>query len=306
VRRGTSASAPRRPATRPVPSRAWAGVALALAVALAAAAPPAAVAQGGQGAPAAGAPAATPAPGTAHAAVPPAPRSWVTDTAGFLSPGAVQAIGARLADYQARTGHQVWVWITDTAGGDPIDDFAVRAFAAWKVGRAKLDDGLVFFIFARDHQIHIEVGYGLEGQVPDAIAYRIINEVMVPRLKAGDNDGGVAAGVNVALAVIDGQPWSQAFAAGGAGTAGAGAAAPDDGYGARRAPSRHPLSTLQKIMFGVIGLAFLILLVTHPSFALFLLFNILSGGRGGGGGGGGGFSGGGGGRSGGGGASGSW
>lgn len=252
--------------------------------------------------------------------VPPAPAHWVTDEAGFLSPGVGAALDARLRDYQARTGHQVVVWIGGSTGGVPIEDFTVRAFAAWKVGRKGLDDGLAIFLFALDRKVRFEVGYGLEGQVPDAIASRIIGEVMVPRLKAGDHDGAVTHGVEATLAVVDGQPWStiEAQAATGTNLGGApGAAAPEQSSpeqpapgaagGAARPPVHHTL--LGTIFKGILIVAVLLFLITHPRLAFFLLMSLSSGGRNGGGfgggGGGGGFSGGGG-RSGGGGASGSW
>jgi uncharacterized protein len=244
--------------------------------------------------------------------VPPSPQRWVTDDAGLLSAPARQALDARLEDYQRRTGHQVLVWIGDTTGNLPLDDFAVAAFKAWRVGRKGMDDGLALFVMAKDRKIRFEVGYGLEGRLPDAIAFDIISQIMAPRLRAGDADGAVSAGVAAATAAIDGQDWRSAGAAvnghGGGVTPGAGAPREErpDAGGRYRRPGAQPLSVGQMILFGIIGLVVLFLLITHPSFAIWLLFNILSGGRGGdGGGGGGGFSGGGG-RSGGGGASGSW
>src|SRR5205085_323723 len=119
----------------------------------------------------------------AHAAetpIPPTPRAHVTDTASFMSAEAARSLDARLADYEHSTGHQLIIYIGRTTGGVPIEDWAVRAFEVWKVGRKGLDDGLVLFIMSDDRKLRIEVGYGLEGQVPDAIASRIINEVIVP------------------------------------------------------------------------------------------------------------------------------
>jgi uncharacterized protein len=212
----------------------------------------------------------------------------VTDRAGFLSEPARASLDRRLSTYAESTGHQVLVWIGDTTGDIPLEDFTVRAFERWKVGRKGIDDGLVLFVFAKDHKVRIEVGYGLEDKVPDATANRIIQEVIVPRIRAGDPDGAVTAGVEAIAARIGGE-----FPPG------------------ERAPPARPapsLSIAQTILL-IIGLIGLIaFLATHPSLAAFLLMSFFSGGRGGGfggGGGGGGFSGGGG-RSGGGGASGSW
>ncbi len=226
----------------------------------------------------------------AETPIPPSPTEWVTDTANFLSPQALQSLNARLAAYQQATGHQIIVYIAPTTGDAPIEDWAVRAFAKWKVGRKGLDDGLAIFIMPQDRKMRIEVGYGLEAVVPDAIASRIINEVMAPQLQAGHPDDAVKAAVDSLTGVIGGQ---------------ADALPP-----AQTAPKAKPLSMLQLIVYGILGILILGFLITHPTLAFFFLSTILSGGgRGGGGfgggGGGGGFSGGGG-RSGGGGASGSW
>jgi uncharacterized protein len=228
----------------------------------------------------------------ALAPLPPAPGRWVEDPAGFLSAPVRARLDARLEAYEHATGHQIVVWIGKTLGGAALDDWAVRAFAAWKVGRKGLDDGVVLFVLADDRTIDLEVGYGLEGAVPDATASRIIREVMTPRLQAADRDGAVEAGVEALLAAIEGRPALPA--AGPEGRAGR----PEPGAGSRR-PS--PL----QIVLGALGLlGLLVLFVKYPRLALFLLLNVFS--RGGSGGRKGGGFGGGGGRSGGGGARGSW
>ena len=223
----------------------------------------------------------------AQAAPPPAPQRWVTDAPGLLSQAAREGLDRRLEAYQKSTGHQVLVWIGTSTGGEVLEDWTVRAFAAWKVGRAGLDDGLVLFVFTGDRKLRIEVGYGLEGQVPDAVASRIIRETIVPRLKGGDADGALTAGVDRILKVVGGD---------------AQAGQPQDQGG-----SMPPLGLGAKILIAIVGLGLLVLVVSHPGLAIWLLFSLFNGGRGGGfgGGGGGGWSGGGG-RSGGGGASGSW
>jgi len=227
----------------------------------------------------------------AETPIPPPPSRWVTDTANFMSPGARSSLDSRLAGYAQSTGHQLIVYIGQTTGDAPIDDWAVRAFERWKVGRKGIDDGLVLFIMAADRKLRIEVGYGLEAQVPDAIASRVINDVIVPRIQAGDRDGAVTSGMDAVMMVIGG-----------------GALPAERG---RR--ERQPIPLAQFIFLAIIGVIALVMFVTNPSLAMLLLFNIFSGGGrrdrddwgGGGGWGGGGFSGGGG-RSGGGGASGSW
>ena len=242
--------------------------------------------------------------------IPPTPTQWVTDTAGFLSPADVERLNDRLRTYEQQTQHQLIVWIGPTTGEVPIEDWANRAFEQWRVGRKGIDDGLALFIMARDRRLRIEVGYGLEAQVPDLLAKRIIDNTIVPRIRAGDNAGAIEAGLE-ALTQAIGQPLP-----------GQGAARPTG-----EAP--RPLTLGRLISFGVIALIVLIVFASSPGFAIWLLVSLLSGGnrrgggrRGGGwgggfggggwGGGGGGWSGGGGGfgggggMSGGGGASGSW
>ncbi len=146
------------------------------------------------------------APGwAAETPIPPAPTTWVTDTAGLLSPAARDALERRLSAYSAATGHQVIVWIGTTTGDAPLEDWTIRAFTKWKVGRKKLDDGLALFMFTQERKVRIEVGYGLEGVVTDAIASQIIRNEIVPRMRAGDADGAVTAGVNALLATIGGE-----------------------------------------------------------------------------------------------------
>ena len=221
----------------------------------------------------------------AETPIPAAPVRWVTDTANFMSPEAVRSLDRRLEEYERGTGHQLIVWIGTTTGDAPIDDWAVRAFEKWKVGRKGIDDGLVLFIMSADRRLRIEVGYGLEGEVTDATASRVINEVIAPRIQAGDRDAAVTAGMDTLIGVIGGQALP--------------AQTPGNGRG-----RRQPLTLAQLIVYAIIGIIILVVFATNPTLAIYLLASILSGGgrRHGGGGG----FGGGGGRSGGGGASGSW
>lgn len=236
--------------------------------------------------------------GVLHAAetpIPEAPAQWITDTANFMSPAAARALDVRLEEYGRSTGHQLIVYIGQTTGDAPIEDWAVRAFAKWKVGRKGIDDGLVLFVMAADRKLRFEVGYGLESVIPDAVAVRVIDDVIVPRIRAGDQDGAITAGMDAVMTVIGGGGLPAQ-------------SRPDDGG------AGGPLTLGQLIVYAIVGVIILFIFATNPTLALYLLASILSGGGGrrgrghwGGGGrwGGGGFSGGGG-RSGGGGASGSW
>jgi uncharacterized protein len=225
----------------------------------------------------------------AQASFPPAPDRWATDEAGFLSRQTVAALDARLEDYERQTGHQVLVYIGRTLGADAvIEDWAVKVFEAWKVGRRGLDDGLALFIMAEDRKARIEVGYGLEDRVPDIRAFRVINDILVPGFQSGRPDEAVDDAVSALLGYISG------------------GAAPAREEGRPSGAIPRGKSIVNMIFVGLAVLVFLFILITNPSLAIWLLINILSGGRGGGSGRGGGGFGGGGGRSGGGGASGSW
>jgi uncharacterized protein len=228
--------------------------------------------------------------------VPPKPTRWVTDDAGMLAQAAATALDTRLQNYERQTGHQVVVWIGTTTTL-PLEELATRTFQAWELGRKGHDDGVLILLLATDRKIAIEVGYGLEDRVPDALASRIINDVMVPELRGGNPEAAVNNGVNAVLSAIEGKAVASKPQS----------SAKRDNDRARRAP----IGTGQAIVIALLALGFFILLLTNPSLAITLLAVLGSGGRGGGGfrsggfGGGGGFSGGGG-RSGGGGARGSW
>lgn len=235
-------------------------------------------------------------PDRAVAPIPPAPTRWVTDTVGFLSPAAQQALDARLESYQRATGHQVVVFIGGALGDQPIEPWSAATFAAWRLGRKGIDDGLALFVFAAERKLSIEVGYGLEEKVPDLRAAQIIQEVLAPRLRAGERDTAISAGIDALLATIEGRPLPSAGPDAGSG--------PDLGPGPP-APRSEPLSLLEWLVLGGFLLGFGALLIRRPALALWLLSMVFRGGRRSGGGDGGGFSGGGG-RSGGGGARGAW
>jgi uncharacterized protein len=225
----------------------------------------------------------------------------VTDNAGLLTTATRESLDQQLAAYNQSSGHQVIVWIGTTTGAAPLEDWTIRAFTAWKVGRKGLDDGLALFIFAGDRKVRIEVGYGLEGTVTDAVASRIEREIIVPHLKSGDGDGAVTGGVQALLAAIGGAQSAQT------------AQPSETGAGS---------SGLWVLLWLFIVIMFIVLVTRSPAFAGWSAYTIGSGRRyggygpsvwggysgggfGGGGFGGGGFSGGGG-MGGGGGASASW
>ena len=117
-----------------------------------------------------------------EAPIPPPPKRWVNDDVALLSPATRAAVDSRLEAYERATGHQVVVWISNTIGNAPLDEFATRVFEAWKIGRQGKDDGVLVLVLKDDRRIAVEVGYGLEDRVPDAIASRGTRTARSPRV----------------------------------------------------------------------------------------------------------------------------
>jgi uncharacterized protein len=130
----------------------------------------------------------------------------VTDLTGTLSGEAVTRIEAKLADLEAKKGSQIAVLMLPTTQPEDIEQFGIRVEDAWKLGRKGVDDGAYLIVAKNDRRVRIEVGYGLEGALPDAIANRIITETITPHFKLGDYDGGVEAGVDQMISVVNGEP----------------------------------------------------------------------------------------------------
>ncbi|MBV8332891.1 MAG: TPM domain-containing protein [Candidatus Eremiobacteraeota bacterium] len=128
-------------------------------------------------------------------AIPPTPDRYVTDNAGALSASTRDSLENELAAYEKATGHQIVVFIGETTGAVPLETYTGEAADHWKIGRKGRDDGAILFLFMRDRKIRIEVGYGLESKLTDADAHRIIADDIAPKMRAGDPDAAVTAGV---------------------------------------------------------------------------------------------------------------
>jgi uncharacterized protein len=135
----------------------------------------------------------------------PALSGRVNDQARVLSEQTRQRLTNRLAAYEQSTGHQLAVLTVPTLDGDPIEDFSIRVVEAWKLGRKDRDDGILLLVASGDKKVRIEVGYGLEGDLPDAAAGRIIRDVMAPHFRRGDFDTGISAAVDAILAKTGGE-----------------------------------------------------------------------------------------------------
>ncbi len=141
----------------------------------------------------------------AEVAVPPL-KSRVTDLASTLSQDQRAALEQKLAALEARKGSQVAVLLVPTTQPETVEQYAIRVFDQWKLGRKGVDDGVLLLIAKNDRKLRIEVGRGLEGAIPDAFAKRIIDEEITPRFKQGDFHGGISAGVDRIVKLVDGEP----------------------------------------------------------------------------------------------------
>lgn len=137
-------------------------------------------------------------------AIPPL-TARVTDLTATLDAAQKAALEEQLAAFEGRKGAQVVVLILPTTQPETIEQFGIRLFDAWKIGRQGVDDGALLIIARDDHKQRIEVGYGLEGALNDATVKRIIDEITAPLFRKGDLPAGIQAGVDAILKVVDGE-----------------------------------------------------------------------------------------------------
>ncbi len=141
----------------------------------------------------------------AQQAIPPL-TSRVTDLVGTLTSAERTSLESKLGAFEARKGAQIAVLIVPTTQPEEIEQYSIRVVDAWKLGREKPDDGALLLVAIQDRALRIEVGRGLEGALTDLVANRIIDESITPRFREGDFAGGIAAGVERMIAVVDGEP----------------------------------------------------------------------------------------------------
>ncbi len=130
----------------------------------------------------------------------------VTDLTGTLTPDQSSALEAKLAAFEQSKGSQVVVLLVPTTQPEVIEQYSMRVVDQWKLGRGKVDDGVLLLIALNDRKVRIEVGYGLEGALPDATANRIIQQDITPAFKRGDYYDGISTGVDRIMRVIEGEP----------------------------------------------------------------------------------------------------
>lgn len=135
----------------------------------------------------------------------PALSGRVIDQTKTLTPEQLRTLDQKLREIEARKGSQVVVLMVPTTKPEEIEQFAIRVADKWKIGRKKVDDGAILLIAKNDRTVRIEVGYGLEGVLTDALSKRIIDGTMIPRFKQQDFYGGISAVVDQIGRVIDGE-----------------------------------------------------------------------------------------------------
>jgi uncharacterized protein len=136
----------------------------------------------------------------------PAPANHFNDYAGAVKRGTAQQLDNELTEFERSTSTQLVVAIfPKMQSASSIEDYTTRVFQSWGVGRKPANNGAVLFVFVEEHSLRIQTGYGLEGALPDVLCKRIIENEIVPRLRAGDFDGGLTNGVRAMMAAAKGE-----------------------------------------------------------------------------------------------------
>jgi len=130
----------------------------------------------------------------------------VVDETGTLSAEQKLSLESKLKAFEERKGSQIAVLITGTTFPEPVEAFSIRVADAWKIGRKAVNDGVLIVVAKSDRAMRLEVGYGLEGAIPDAVAKRLIDEVFIPGFRDGKFYEGLNAGIDRLIKVIDGEP----------------------------------------------------------------------------------------------------
>lgn len=142
----------------------------------------------------------------------PAFDSPVVDTTGTLDAATRQQLEQQALALQQRKGSQLQVLVIPSTAPETIEQYAVRAFESFKLGRKGVDDGLLLVVAKDDRKVRIEVGYGLEGAIPDITAGRVIQEYMVPKFRQGDYAGGIVDATGQLVKLVDGEPLPEPVA----------------------------------------------------------------------------------------------
>lgn len=142
----------------------------------------------------------------AAAPLPPKPSTYVSDQAGLLDAATARSLRLELEQFERDTSNQLVVaTFPRLPEGEALEDFTQRTAQSWKVGQADQNNGAVLFVFRDDRKMRIEVGYGLEGAIPDTVAARILANEVRPKFRANDYAGGIRAGMEGLMAAAKGE-----------------------------------------------------------------------------------------------------
>ncbi len=137
--------------------------------------------------------------------IPEKPSSYVNDYAGLLSESVKSDLTSTLSNFEKETSNQIVIAIFKSLEGSSLEDFSIKLAEKWKVGKKGKDNGVILLIFKEDKKIRIEVGYGLEGVLTDAISSQIIRNEIVPNFKSGNYDAGIVSAVNAIIKTTKGE-----------------------------------------------------------------------------------------------------
>jgi uncharacterized protein len=185
----------------------------------------------------------------------------VTDNAGILSSSMKKTLSERLKAHEDKTTNQIAVLTVPTLEGESIEEYAVAVFKEWKLGQKGRDNGILVLVAPQDRRMRIEVGYGLEGALPDSAAGSIIRSVIAPKFKSGDYDGGIEAGVSAIITALESGEVPASDSAGEQETKGSFIEAPDLPFTER--------ILFGAFIFGIIGL-FTVIGILTPGVGWFL------------------------------------
>lgn len=148
----------------------------------------------------------------------PVPELWgqrVHDEAKVLSSSTVSQLEQQLKAYEDSTSNQIAILVTPSLDGEILEEYSLRVAEAWKLGRKDRDNGILLLVAINDRKMRIEVGYGLEGVLTDALCNRIIRNEIAPNFRRDDYDAGIAAGINGIISAIGGEYTAEDAESGG-------------------------------------------------------------------------------------------
>lgn len=136
--------------------------------------------------------------------IPSAPTQWFTDKAGIVPPTEGDLLNRKLEQFEQSSGAQFIIYVFPSLENEALEDFTIRCAERWKVGQKKYDNGLILFVFVQEKKVRVEVGYGLEGTITDAVSSRVIREQIAPAFQQGQYGRGLDAAADAIIARIRG------------------------------------------------------------------------------------------------------